>query len=78
MKQLIDSVVKQLIDSVLGTSAAMCVRRRGRPRYFISPSVSLAICEYKFQVPGQHHALHAMKFNQLIMRKSLSLAKTAK
>ena len=27
---------------------------------------------------GQHHALHAIKFNQLIMRKSFSLAKTAK
>jgi len=78
MKQLIDSVMKQLIDSVLGTSFAARVHRQGRPRYFISPSVSLAIWEYKFQVPGQHHALHAIKLNQLIMRKSLSLAKTAK
>ena len=27
---------------------------------------------------GQHHASYAIKFNQLIMRKSLSLTKTAK
>ena len=31
-----------------------------------------------FTLTGQHHALHAIKFNRLIMRKSLSLAKTAK
>jgi len=31
-----------------------------------------------FTLIGQHHALHAIKFNQFIMRKSFSLAKTAK